>query len=148
CLTQRLLASAQAVAARTGGGAPPGMAEALEAIGYIALGRCHDIGDLPRCNVFRSIGAIAARMHHLGFVHGDLQPHNFVFKDNGEIASAFDLGRTHNPGRLLTVLERASDLAALKRYGSFLEWEAAKLGYRSEGSDADQVLAQFEPQQQ
>jgi hypothetical protein len=58
----------------------------------------------------------------------------------------FDLGRTCNPGRPLTPRERGSDLAVLKKHVSFLEWEAAKFGYRSETSDADEILAQFELQ--
>ena len=51
----------------------------------------------------------------------------------GRVASAKLAGR-----------DRSSDLAVLKKHISFLEWEAAKLGYRSEASDADEVLAQFE----
>jgi hypothetical protein len=144
CLTQRLLTSAQAVVTRTGGAAPDGLAELIEEIGYVAIGRSHDIADRPKLNACRSIGRMAAAMHRAGFVHGDLQPQNFMFKENGEIESMFDLGRACNPGRPLTLLECASDLAVLKRHISFLEWEAAKFGYRSEAADADEVLAQFE----
>jgi len=143
-LTQRLLVSAQAVVVRPGGAAPDGMAELIEEIGYVAIGRSHDIGEHPKFNACRSLGAMVATLHHLGYIHGDLQPQNFKFKENGEIQSMFDVGRTCNPGRPLTLLERASDLAVLKKHVSFLEWEAAKLGYRSEASDADEVLAQFE----
>lgn len=146
CLTQRLLTSVQAVATHTGGAVPNGLAELIEEIGYVAIGRSHDIRDRPKLNACRSIGVIAAALHRAGFVHGDLQPENFMFKEDGEIESMFDLGRTCNPGRPLTLLERASDLAVLKKHVSFLEWEAAKFGYRSEASDADEVLAQFERQ--
>jgi hypothetical protein len=143
-LVQRLFTSAQAVAARTGGEVPDGLAELMEEIGYVAIGRSHEVRDRPRLHAFHSLGAMAAVMHHAGFVHGDLQPQNFTFKEeSGDIASMFDLGRAANPGRPLTVLERASDLAVLKKHASFLEWEAAKLGYRSRASDADAVLAQF-----
>jgi len=129
---------------RTGGAVPDGMAELIEEIGYVAIGRSHDIGERPKFNACRSLGAMAATLHRLGYIHGDLQPQNFTFKENGEIQSMFDLGRTYNPGRPLTLVERASDLAVLKKHVSFLEWEAAKLGYRSEAWDADEVLAQFE----
>ena len=88
----------------------------------------------PKLNAVKSLGAIAARLHGSGYIHGDLQPDNFTFKPDGEIQSMFDLGRTYNPERPLTLLERASDLAVLKRHVSFLEWEAAKLGYRCGGS--------------
>jgi hypothetical protein len=145
-LTQRLLTCAQAVEARTGSKqSPEATAQLIEEIGYIAIGRSHDVRDTPKLNAVKSLGAIAARLHGSGYVHGDLQPDNFTFKPDGEIQSMFDLGRTCNPGRPLTLLERASDLAVLKRHVSFLEWEAAKLGYRSEAPDADEVLAQFEP---
>jgi hypothetical protein len=146
-LIQRLLTCAQAVTARTGSNqSTDAMAQLIEEIGYVAIGRSHDIRDRPRLNAAKSLGAIAAKMHELGYVHGDLQPQNFTFKDDGEIQSMFDIGRTANPGRPLTLLERASDLAVLKRHVSFLEWEAAKLGYRLEAPDADEVLAQFEQQ--
>jgi hypothetical protein len=146
-LTQRLLTCAQAVAARTGGNQSiDTMAQLIEEIGYVAIGRSHDVRDWPRLNAARSLGAMAARLHKIGYVHGDLQQLNFTFKEDGEIESMFDLGRTCNPGRPLTLLERASDLAVLKKHVSFLEWEAAKLGYRSEAPDGDEVLAQFEQQ--
>jgi hypothetical protein len=143
-LTQRLLASTQAVAARTGVAAQDGMAELIEAIGYVAIGRSYDVGEQPKLNACRSLGALAAISHRRGYIHGDLQPENFKFKEDGGIAGMFDLGRTCNPGRPLTLLERTSDLAVLKKHVTFLEWEAAKLGYRSEALDADKVLAQFE----
>jgi hypothetical protein len=144
CLTQRILTSAQAVAAQASGAVSDGIAEVLEEIGYVAIGRSHDASERPMLNACRSLGVVAAAMHRIGYIHGDLQPQNVTFKENGEIDSMFDLGRTCNPGRPLTLLERASDLAVLKRNVSFLEWEAAKFGYRSEASDADEVLAQFE----
>jgi tRNA A-37 threonylcarbamoyl transferase component Bud32 len=139
-----LLASAQAVAAHSGDVASEKIAELIEEIGYAALGRSHDLRDRPRLNACRSLGRMAATLHDIGYIHGDLQPQNFSFKEDGEIASMFDLGRTYNPGRPLTLLERASDLAVLKKNVSFLEWEAAKFGYRAEASDAEEVLAQFE----
>jgi hypothetical protein len=146
-LTQRLLTCTQAVAARTGSNqSTDAMAQLIEEIGYVAIGRSHDVRDRPRLNATKSLGAVAAKLHEIGFIHGDLQPQNFTFKEDGEISSMFDLGRTGNPGRPLTLLERASDLAVLKKHVSFLEWEAAKLGYRSEAPDADEVLAQFEQQ--
>jgi len=146
-LTQRLLTCAQAVKARTGSNESTDvMAQLIEEIGYVAIGRSHDVRDRPILNAAKSLGAIAAKLHGNGYIHGDLQPQNFTFKEDGEIQSMFDLGRTCNPGRPLTLLERASDLAVLKRHVSFLEWEAAKLGYRSEAPDADEVLAQFEVQ--
>jgi hypothetical protein len=143
-LIQRLLVTAQAISARRDGGAvPDGMARVIEQAGYVALGRAHDVRKNPRFNASYSLGKIAANLHGHGFIHGDLQPQNFTFKQNGEIQSMFDLGRAFSAERPLTALERASDLAVLKKHVTFMEWEAAKLGYRSEARDAEEVLAYF-----
>jgi hypothetical protein len=116
-LTQRLLTCAQAVEARTGSNqSTDAMAQVIKEIGYVAIGRSHDLRDRPRLNAAKSLGAVAAKLHEIGYIHGDLQPQNVTFKEDGEIESMFDLGRTCNPGRPLTLLERASDLAVLKRH--------------------------------
>ena len=97
-------------------------------------------------NAYRAMGRMAAALHKAGYIHGDLQPENFTFELDGEIASMFHLGRSCNPARPLSALERASDLTVLKKRSSFLQWEFAKLGYRSEVSDADEVLEYFKQQ--
>ena len=102
CLTQRILTSAQAVAAQTSGAVSDGIAEVLEEIGYVAIGRSHDASERPSLNACRSLGVMAAAMHRIGYIHSDLQPQNFLFKENGEIGYSFDPGRTYNPGRPLT----------------------------------------------
>jgi tRNA A-37 threonylcarbamoyl transferase component Bud32 len=60
------------------------MAELIEAIGYVAIGRSHDVGERAKLNACRSLGAMVATLHRLGYIHGDLQPENFSFKENGK----------------------------------------------------------------
>jgi hypothetical protein len=120
------------------------LAEAIEDFGYIALCREFDVTTRPRLNAVYEVGKMAARLHAFKAIHGDLHLGDFRFDENGKLTSMFDLGRTAILDRELTILERASDLAVLKKHCTFLEWESAKLGYRAEAPEvAEAVFACF-----
>jgi hypothetical protein len=141
---QRCLVSASALTAEEGNEYWRDFADALGQLGFLALSRELDITQRPAWNAMYEVGAIAARLHALNYIHGDLHPGNFTFEGSGKLASMFDLGRVGNPDRELTLLERASDLAVLKKHCNLMTWEAAKAGYRSGAPQhADAVFALF-----
>jgi len=125
------------------------LAEALEHAGFLVLSREFDVTNHPQLNAMYEIGKIAARLHAKNCIHGDLHLEDFRFDEKGALKSMFDLGRACILDRELTLTERASDLAVLKKHCRFLEWEVARLGYRGGAPDiADAVFAIFDEQPQ
>ncbi len=117
-----------------------GVAELIEELGYVLLSRTFNaermraaLEDNPLLFYFR-LGALAAKLHMKGVLHGDLHPENFGFQDGNVIIR--DAGSGRFTGRTLSERERARDLGLLKLTVRFAEWEAVKLGYREEARDA------------
>lgn len=125
------------------------LAEAIENLGYLVISRSFDLHAFRQLNACYELGKFAALLHAEQCVHGDLHLDNFAFQEDGELRSAFDFGRATFLERPLTSLERACDLAVLKHnleeINGFLQWEAAKLGYRSQAPlEIDEVLSHFD----
>lgn len=120
------------------------LAKAVEDFGYLALCQEFDVTTRPRLNAAFEVGKIAARLHAHKTIHGDLRLDDLKFDEHGKLTGMYDLGRAAILDRELTTMERACDLAVLKRHSAFLAWEAVKLGYRSEAPQvAEAVFACF-----
>jgi tRNA A-37 threonylcarbamoyl transferase component Bud32 len=109
-------------------------AELLECAGYLIIAGAAAPDDIGELSAYFEIGALAARMHAYNVLHGDMHRANFGFESEprpvGERAITYDPGDISILQRPPTARERAQDLAILKATCSFIEWEAAKFGYR------------------
>jgi hypothetical protein len=123
------------------------VATTLESFGYLLVTRGVGIEFFRELLPFFEIGALAARMHGHKILHGDMHPDNFGLvgkgRELGERCLTFDPGDTWMSDRPLTPWECAQDLSILKSQTNFLQWEAAKLGYRFKAQDSATGVFRF-----
>ena len=120
-------------------------AETLQQFGYLLVAREPEADDRSRrLDLMWHIGMFLALVHRTGYLHGDPHLGDFRYQPDkpvGERLAVFDLGNMFvllGPAR---PVDRAQDLAILKTQAPYLDWEAAKVGYRSVAGDiADAVF--------
>ena len=81
--------------------------------------------------VMQGLAKQLAKMHSLGWLHGDLHPGNFGLVNNGKVY-IWDLSTTVQLLRSLNTAECATDIAPLLHYISVSSWNAFKVSYMYE----------------
>jgi hypothetical protein len=151
-IVQRYLVTLAALSTR---GADEGFlhdaAQVLEEFGYLLVSHI-DPERLPtELATHFEYGALVARVHADNYVFADLHKGNIGFPPATKLplgwrAICIDRGRDAIVGpisRSLTVLERAKNLAMLKIFCTFIQWEAVKCGYQYQEPEQAQEVFQL-----